>query len=269
MTKPKIDLAKFDTRQDGGLTKEEGADRIIQLGKELDELEDLLFYAGQHSVLVVLQGRDTAGKDGSIRTILRFVNGQSCRVAPFKVPTELELNHDFLWRVHLQVPEKGAMAIFNRSHYEDVLVVRVHNLAPKEVWNKRYDQINTFEKLLADSNTIILKFLLCISKDEQEERLLAREQEVEKSWKLAVGDWKEREHWDDYTHAYQDVLDKCTTEYAPWHVVPADRKWYRDVFILTKLVEALRPYKAGWLDGLRVLGEERKKELREYRSQVK
>ncbi|MDQ2987226.1 MAG: polyphosphate kinase 2 family protein, partial [Armatimonadota bacterium] len=174
MTKPKIDLAKFDTRQDGGLTKVEGANRIMELGKELDELEDLLFYAGQHSVLVVLQGRDTAGKDGSIRTILRFVNGQSCRVSPFKVPTELELSHDFLWRVHQQVPEKGSMAIFNRSHYEDVLVVRVHNLAPKEVWSKRYDQINSFEKLLADSNTIILKFLLCISKDEQEQRLLAR-----------------------------------------------------------------------------------------------
>jgi len=261
----RIDLAKFQTRQDGGMTKEEAHAKVEALGKELDQLEDLLFYAGRHSLLVVLQGRDTSGKDGSIRTILRFVNGQSCRVASFKVPTEEELAHDYLWRIHAQTPRRGSMTIFNRSHYEDVLVVRVHNLASKEVWSKRYDDINNFEKLLTDNNTIILKFMLCISLEEQEARLLAREQEVAKSWKLSIGDWKEREYWGAYTEAYQDVLDKCTKDHAPWHVVPADRKWYRDYVILRTIVEALRGYKKGWLDHLQAVGEERKAELAAYR----
>ncbi|MBA3726260.1 MAG: polyphosphate kinase 2 family protein [Armatimonadetes bacterium] len=261
----RIDLASFQTRQDGGMTKEEAHAKVEEMGKELDELEDLLFYADRHSLLVVLQGRDTSGKDGTIRTILKFVNGQSCRVASFKVPTEEELAHDYLWRVHAQTPRKGSMTIFNRSHYEDVLIVRVHNLAPEEVWSKRYEDINGFEKLLAANDTIILKFMLCISKEEQEERLLAREQEVEKSWKLSVGDWKEREYWGAYTVAYQDVLDKCSKDHAPWHVVPADRKWYRDYVILKTIVEALRTHRKGWLDHLQAVGDERKAELGEYR----
>jgi PPK2 family polyphosphate:nucleotide phosphotransferase len=261
----KIDLTTFETRHDGGMTKEEGEALIKEYGKRLDELEDLLYYAGMHSLLVVFQGRDTAGKDGSIRTLLKYVNAQSCYVWPFKVPTEEELAHDFLWRVHKRTPGKGEMAVFNRSHYEDVLVVRVHNLAPKEVWETRYERINEFEKLVADNNTVILKFMLWISKEEQEERLRAREQEVEKSWKLSVGDWKEREFWDDYTAAYQDVLDKCHFPHAPWHVVPADRKWYRDVVILKTIVEALEPYREGWLAELKSIGDEKKAELEEYR----
>ncbi|MGI8924809.1 MAG: PPK2 family polyphosphate kinase [Fimbriimonadales bacterium] len=265
----RIDLASFQTSQDGGMIKEDAHAKVEEMGKELDELEDLLFYAAQHSLLVVLQGRDTSGKDGTIRTILQFVNGQSCRVASFKVPTEEELAHDFLWRVHSQAPRKGSMTIFNRSHYEDVLVVRVHELAPKELWSKRYEDINNFEKLLADNDTIILKFMLCISKEEQGERLLAREQEVEKSWKLSVGDWKEREYWGAYTEAYQDVLDRCSNEHAPWHVVPADRKWYRDYMILKTIVEALRSHKKGWLDHLQAVGDERRAELGEYRKHLK
>lgn len=247
------------------MSKPEGEALIETYGKRLDELEDLLYYAGQTSVLVVFQGRDTAGKDGAIRTMLRYVNGQSCHVSPFKVPTEDEIAHDFLWRIHKKAPGKGEMAIFNRSHYEDVLVVRVRGLAPESVWRARYDQINEFEKLLAANGTIILKFMLWISKEEQEKRLLAREQEVEKSWKLSAGDWKEREFWDDYTAAYQEVLDKCSPPHAPWHVVPADRKWYRDCFILKTLVETLEPFRAGWMENLAAIGKERKQELDEFR----
>ena len=261
-----IDLATFDTKQDGGMSKDEGEALIEEYGSRLDELEDLLYYASEHSLLVVLQGRDAAGKDGTIRTILRYVNAQSSYVAPFKVPTEQELAHDFLWRVHKRTPGNGEMAIFNRSHYEDVLVVRVHSLAPEDVWRERYDRINEFEKLLAQNNTIILKFMLWISSEEQEERLLAREQEVEKSWKLSAGDWKERELWDDYTTAYQEALDRCSFEHAPWHVIPADRKWYRDYLVLKTVVEALEPSMASWLTSLAELGEERKRELEEYRA---
>jgi PPK2 family polyphosphate:nucleotide phosphotransferase len=260
-----VDLNEVSTSHTSGLTKEEGRERLAVLGARMAELQELLFAAGRNSLLIVLQGRDTSGKDGAIKRILEFVNVQTTRVVGFKQPTEVELAHDFLWRVHGQVPALGGVTIFNRSHYEDVLVVRVHDLVPKEVWQGRYDQINAFEALLTNSNTILLKFLLHISKEEQEARLLAREEDPVKAWKLSVGDWKEREHWDAYTQAYNDVLERCSTPYAPWRVVPADQKWFRDLAIAEAVVEALEPYEAGWRAELERIGREAKAEIEAYR----
>lgn len=261
-----VDLRKIDPEQDGGLSKEEGAERLAELGKRLADLHELLFAAGTHALLIVFQGRDTAGKDGAINRLLEFINVQSCRVSPFKVPTEIELAHDFLWRVHAETPGRGSVAIFNRSHYEDVLVVRVQELAPEKVWKGRYEHINAFEKLLADANTIIVKFCLHISPEEQRERLLAREQELEKAWKLSAGDWKEREHWEAYTDAYNDALNKCSPDHAPWVVVPANKKWYRDLVVAETLIERLAPLEETWRAKLAKIGEEAKAELAEYRA---
>lgn len=261
----KFRLADVSTKPPKGIEKDEAEDLTKRLGAELDELEDLLFYASDKAVLLVLQGMDTSGKDGTIRFLLKHMNGQSVNVASFKVPTPEELAHDFLWRVHQETPGRGQFTIFNRSHYEDVLVVRVHQLVEEAVWSKRYDHINSFEAILADSNTLVVKVLLHISKDEQEERLLAREHEVEKAWKLSVGDWKERQHWDEYEGAYQDAIANCSRSHAPWYVVPADSKWFRDLAVAEILVETLRPFKESWLQKLGKLGEERKAELDEYR----
>ncbi len=217
------------------------------------------------SVLIVLQGRDTSGKDGTIRHVTGPLNSQSCTVASFKVPTENELAHDFLWRVHVHTPPTGHIKIFNRSHYEDVLVARVHELAPREVWSARYEHINAFERLLADSSTIILKFYLHISKDEQEKRLLKRETDPVKAWKLSASDWKEREYWDDYTRAYEDALDRCATKHAPWFIVPADKKWFRNLAVAEILRDALMPYRESWLEKLQEVGRERKQEIEAYR----
>jgi PPK2 family polyphosphate:nucleotide phosphotransferase len=259
-------LDEVDPGMDGSLEKEAGQTRFAELGAELCELQELLYAAGDQSVLIVLQGRDTSGKDGAIRKVFDYVNPQGCRVESFKVPTAEELAHDVLWRCHRVTPARGMIAVFNRSHYEDVLVVRVHHLVPEEQWRRRYEHINNFEQLLADSNTIILKFYLHISKKEQEERLLAREQEVAKAWKLAVGDWKEREHWDDYTEAYDEALRHCSPEHAPWYVVPADRKWYRDLAIADTIVRTLRPFRARWLQVLEQMGDVAKGELQAFRA---
>jgi PPK2 family polyphosphate:nucleotide phosphotransferase len=261
-----VRLNEIDPDDTAGLSREKGEKRLAELGAELGELEDLLFYAGQHALLIVLQGRDTSGKDGAIREILSFSNAQSVRVEPFKVPDEDEAAHDFLWRVHARTPRRGSVTIFNRSHYEDVLVVRVHGLVPEEVWRRRYDHIRHFEDLLLDSSTILLKFCLHISKKEQERRLLDREKETEKAWKLSVGDWKERELWDDYTAAYEDALNRCGTERAPWYVVPADHKWFRNVAVLERIVTALRPYRDDWLDRLAKIGSQAEAELAVYRA---
>jgi PPK2 family polyphosphate:nucleotide phosphotransferase len=265
----KVSLAKIAPNDDFGLEKDQADDLLKELGTEFEDLTGLLFAAGSNGLLIVMQGRDTAGKDGSIKRILEHTNVQSTLVQPFKVPTSVELAHDFLWRVHPHAPAKGGISIFNRSHYEDVLVVRVHNLAPREVWEKRYAHINALEDLLADSGTIIVKFMLHISLEEQEERLLAREQDVEKSWKLSVGDWKERAFWDDYTKAYEDALERCSTERAPWYIVPANKKWARDVALLETLVATLRPYREKWLAKLAKVGDEAKIELAEFRAAAK
>ena len=259
-------FGEIDPGMDSGLEKEAARARFAELGTELRELQTLLYAAGDHSLLIVLQGRDTSGKGGAIRKVFDYVNPQGCRTESFKVPTAQELAHDFLWRCHKVTPERGMISVFDRSHYEDVLVVRVHGLVPEEQWRRRYEHINNWERLLADSNTIIVKFCLHISKEEQEERLLAREQEVEKAWKLAVGDWKERERWDDYTAAYDEALHRCSTPYAPWYVVPADRKWYRDLAIADTIVQTLRPFRAPWLKVLEEMGETAKSEIRDYRA---
>ena len=263
----RIKLEEFDPREKAGLDRQKAEKETARYIDELIELQELLYAAGSQSLLVVLQGRDTSGKDGTIRHVTGPLNSQSCTVASFKVPTPEELAHDFLWRIHAQTPSRGYIRVFNRSHYESVLVERVHELVPKEVWQRRYAHINAFEKLLADASTIVVKFYLHISKEEQEERLLEREKDPTKAWKLSEGDWKERELWDDYTSAYEDALNKCSTRYAPWFIVPADRKWFRNLAVAQALREALVPFKNNWLAKLEEMGRERKKAIEEYRKQ--
>ncbi|MCI0336910.1 MAG: polyphosphate kinase 2 family protein [Acidobacteria bacterium] len=264
-----INLNDIDPEDDQGLDREEGEERLRALSEELTQLQELLYAASDHSVLVVLQGRDTSGKDGTIRAVMGPLNALGCSVASFKVPTAKELAHDFLWRIHQHTPGLGEIIIFNRSHYEDVLVVRVHKLVPEKVWRARYDHINHFEKLLTDHKTIILKFYLHISKKEQEERLLEREQEPEKYWKLSVTDWNEREYWNDYTRAYEDAINRCSTPHAPWFIVPANKKWFRNLAVAETIVNALRPYKNEWRKKLEVTGKEEKARIEEYRRQLK
>jgi PPK2 family polyphosphate:nucleotide phosphotransferase len=217
-----------------------------KLSEELGQLQQLLAAAQHHSLLIVLQGMDTSGKDGTIRHVMAQVNPLGCEVRSFKGPTTREQAHDFLWRVHRVVPGRGMISIFNRSHYEDVLVVRVHDLVPEKVWRRRYAAINNFESLLSQNDVIILKFYLHISNDEQERRLLARQEDRTKAWKLSSADWAERRYWNDYQAAYEEALAKCSTDEAPWYIVPANRKWYRNLLIARTLVSALRPYKKEW-----------------------
>jgi len=261
----KVKLEDIDPAKHSGLTEEEAREKTAKLGEKLDDLQELLYAAGMHSMLIVLQGRDTAGKDGTIRKLSHYLNVQACHVKGFKVPTPEEISHDFLWRVHSHVPGKGLISIFNRSHYEDVLAVRVHDIVPEEVWKKRYGQINEFEQLLSESGTLIVKICLHISKKEQEKRLLAREADATKSWKLSVGDWKEREYWDDYTKAYNEALTKCNDDCAPWYVVPADHKWFRDLAITELLVDTLEPHRKKWMKVLTERGKIATSALAEFR----
>ena len=210
------------------------------LNAELSELQERLWAENRRSLLVVLQAIDAGGKDGAIRKVFGGVNPQGCRVTSFKAPSEEELAHDFLWRIHSKTPRKGEIGIFNRSHYEDVLVVRVHGLVPKKVWSKRYGVINDFESGLAAAGTTIVKFFLHISKEEQAERFRKRLENPEKHWKFRRADLEEREHWDAYQEAFEDALSKTSTASAPWYVIPADHKWYRDWALLTVLVDTLR-----------------------------
>lgn len=257
----KLDLAKIATRYQGDLKRQDAEEQLDALTSELSDLQEMLYAADTHSLLVVLQGMDTAGKDGTIRNVFSKIEVLGARMADFKTPSTRELAHDFLWRVHQQAPKRGEIVVFNRSHYEDVLIVRVKELVPEQVWRKRYRQINDFERLLAENNTIILKFFLHISKDEQKERLLEREQDVRKAWKLAPGDWAERHFWDDYQEAYADALRECATDYAPWYIVPADRKWYRNLVVANTIVQTLRGYADGWQAVLERMNKERLAEL--------
>ncbi len=222
---------------DGG--KKEGRKALQKLNAQLELLQERLYAEAKHPVLMVLQATDTGGKDGTIRHVFEGVNPQGVHVASFKVPSKLELAHDYLWRIHRQTPAKGHITIFNRSHYEDVLVVRVHNLVPKHVWSKRFEHINAFEKMLADEGTTIIKFFLHIDLDEQKERLQARLDEPDKNWKFNPGDLSERKLWGEYTRAYEDVLSKTSTEWAPWYIIPANRKWYRNYVVASILVKTL------------------------------
>ncbi len=241
----KIKLSKYDPGDTGDFKggKKEGLAKLEKLNGKLENLQELLFAEHKHKVLVVLQAMDTGGKDGVIRRVFDGVNPAGVRVASFKTPTPEELEHDFLWRIRKQLPDNGEMVIFNRSHYEDVLVVRVHNLVPPEVWSKRFDQINEFERTLAENGTTILKFYLHIDLAEQKERLQARLDDPSKRWKFRLGDLEERKLWPDYMQAYEDVLSKTSTEYAPWYIVPANRKWFRDLVISSVLVDSLERLK--------------------------
>ena len=259
-------IDKIEPNDSRGLEKEDAESKLEPICEELSELADLLFYAGKHPLLIVLQGMDTSGKDGTIRFLLQHMNAQSIDIVSFKVPTPDELAHDFLWRCHQNTPGRGEITIFNRSHYEDVLVVRVHDLVPEAKWRSRYGKIVNFEDQLSDNETIIVKIFLHISKDEQEQRLIEREQETEKSWKLSVGDWKERQNWDAYQSAYEDAINETATKESAWHVIPADKKWFRNLAVAEAIVEALRPYKSGWMDSLKAVGEKAKVELDAYRA---
>ncbi|MEZ4300746.1 MAG: polyphosphate kinase 2 family protein [Polyangiaceae bacterium] len=263
----KVDLSKIDTDPPSNITKEDAQKKLAELSDELFELQDLLWGAKTHSMLIVLQGRDAAGKDGSIKHVAGAFNPRGINVVSFGVPTPEEREHDFLWRIHKHAPRKGEISIFNRSHYEDVLVVRVHDLVPKSLWKERFAHINDFEELLTEHNTIVLKFFLHISKKEQEKRLIEREKDPKTAWKLNVNDWKERELWGDFTKAYEDVLERCSTKSAPWHVVPADSKWYRNLVVAEAVRDALKPHKKDWQDKLAKDGRTREADLATYRAQ--
>lgn len=237
-----VDLSAMDPRDSAAFDgdKDAGKDRLKDLTSELEELQELLYAEGKRKVLIVLQATDTGGKDGTIRHVFDGVNPQGVKVASFKKPTPRELAHDYLWRVHRHTPGTGEITIFNRSHYEDVLVVRVHSLVPEEVWSRRYDHINEFERMLADEGTTILKFFLHVSKAEQAERLRARLETPHKQWKFSKGDLSERARWDDYQAAFTAMLERTSTPWAPWYVVPADRKWYRNLVVSTVVTRTLR-----------------------------
>jgi len=214
-------------------------DKIEKQLTKLGELQNVFFADARHSMLIILQGRDASGKDGVLRTVIGACNPSGVRINSFKAPTPIELAHDYLWRVHQVMPEKGHMGIFNRSHYEDVLVVRVHELVPKNVWFQRYEQINNFEKMLTENGTVILKFFLHVSHEEQKERLRERVEDKTKNWKFNAGDLDERKLWDEFTDAYRDALTKCSTEWAPWYVVPADSNKARNYLIAKRIVRTL------------------------------
>jgi PPK2 family polyphosphate:nucleotide phosphotransferase len=244
-------LSDRDTRDtsyfDDG--KKQGKDHLRDLAVRLEGLQELLYAEGRRRVLVVLQAMDTGGKDGTIRHVFEGVNPQGVDVASFKKPGEHELARDYLWRVHQRVPVNGEIMIFNRSHYEDVLVVRVHSLVPEERWLRRFDHINAFERMLADEGTAILKFFLHISKEEQAERLRSRLDEPEKHWKFSRADLEERARWDEYVAAYEDAISRTSTDWAPWYVVPADRKWYRNLVVAGVLVNTLEGFDMKYPEG--------------------
>ncbi|MBX2998915.1 MAG: polyphosphate kinase 2 family protein [Caldilineaceae bacterium] len=252
-----IKLAEWDPSDtDAAEDKSEGKDRFAQLNQRLETLQETLYAQAKHKVLIILQAMDTGGKDGAIRHVFNGVNPQGVKVISFKTPTPIELAHDYLWRVHQHTPANGEIVIFNRSHYEDVLIVRVHDLVPRSVWERRYDHINAFEKMLVEEGTTILKFFLHISPKEQKKRLQARLDDPSKHWKFNVADLGERKRWPDYIAAYEAVLSRTSTEWAPWTIVPADKKWYRNLVVSTVIVEALEgldlqyPEPAQDLDGI-------------------
>lgn len=233
----RVDADETSAFKDG---KEAGLARLAELRLELDGLQEKLYAEHKHRVLVVFQAMDTGGKDGTIRAVFEGVNPQGVRIASFKAPTPIELDHDYLWRVHSQTPGKGEIVVFNRSHYEDVLVVRVHKLVPEEVWRQRYDQIKAFEHTLAEEGTTIIKFYLHITLNEQRKRLIDRIEDPRKHWKFNPADLEERKLWDEYMKAYEDVLEKTSIEEAPWILVPANHNWYRNLVVAETIVAALK-----------------------------
>jgi PPK2 family polyphosphate:nucleotide phosphotransferase len=239
----RVDLKKIDARDSGDWDKEAARTHQEKLVARLVELQPALYAENRRSLLIVFQAMDTGGKDGATKNLLRGVNPAGVTVTSFKAPSSTELAHDFLWRIHAAVPARGQIGVWNRSHYEDVLVVRVHKLIDKETCKARFEQINAFEKMLTQNGTTILKFFLHISEDEQKERLQARLDAPDKNWKFNSGDLKERALWNDYQDAYQDALRATSTAAAPWHIVPADKKWARDIAVAEKVVETLEQMK--------------------------
>ena len=237
--KKRVDLSDFDPGDVHDWDKDDAEATIKEQLERLGDLQDRLWAEAKHAVLVVLQGIDASGKDGAIRQVMTAFNPQGCYVASFKIPTAEEAAHDFLWRVHKRVPGKGEIGVFNRSHYEEVLVVRVHDLLPKAVWSGRYELIREFEELLTGTGTTIVKFFLHISKEEQRERLQERYDNPRKRWKFSLGDLEERKLWDRYTEAYEDALAKTSTADSPWYVIPANRNWFRDLAIASILADTI------------------------------
>jgi PPK2 family polyphosphate:nucleotide phosphotransferase len=244
----RVSLKDYDPGECFGLTKEavQATGRLQAAHEALAQLQARLYAESKQALLIVLQAMDAGGKDGTIRNVMRGVNPQGCSVVSFKAPTAEELAHDFLWRIHSRAPAKGLITVFNRSHYEDVLIVRVRKLVPKSVWQARYEQISAFECLLAQSGVRLLKLYLHISKEEQRERLEARLRDPRKRWKFNPADLEERASWDAYMSAYEEALTRCSSECAPWHVIPADRKWCRDVIVAELVVETLRDMNPKW-----------------------
>ena len=251
----RVSLAAWDPDDrsgfDGG--KKKGEHELADQRERLDELQALVYAEHRHRVLVVLQAMDAGGKDGTIRSVFEGVNPQGVAVTSFKVPTPLELDHDFLWRIHRHTPAKGEVAIFNRSHYEDVLVTRVHGLVDRDTCVRRFAHINDFERMLSEEGTTILKFFLHVDPDEQKERLQERLDDPRKRWKFRRADVEERARWDAYMSAYDDALSATSTAWAPWHIVPANHNWYRNLYVVSTLVEALEslemrypPPEEGW-----------------------
>ena len=241
----RVKLDEWDPDDHGGFEggKKKAEAELPKLTARLADLQELLYAEHKHKILIVLQAMDTAGKDGIIRHVYRDVNPQGVRVANFKAPTPLELDHDFLWRVHGHAPGRGEMVIFNRSHYEDVLIVRVHELVPEKVWRRRYQEINNFEELLANEGTTIIKFFLNIDPDEQKKRLQARLDDPKKQWKFNVGDLAERKLWPEYMKAYEDAIGETSTAWAPWYIVPANSKWFRDLVVVRVMLKTLEGLK--------------------------
>jgi PPK2 family polyphosphate:nucleotide phosphotransferase len=265
----KVRLDALSAEPPKGMTREKAQQRLEALGREMFDLQEAMWGAKVNSLMVVLQGRDSAGKDGAIKHVAGFLNPRGVNVVSFGAPTLEERQHDFLWRVHRHAPRLGETAIFNRSHYEDVLVVRVRGLAPKSVWRERFGHIADFEELLAEHGAIVLKFFLHITKKEQKERLLEREKSAETAWKLNPNDWVERDYWDDYTEAYEDAISRTAAPHAPWIVVPANAKWYRNLVVAEAVVAALRGQRKSWKKTLDRMGREGRAGLAAYRAQRK
>ena len=235
----KLRIKDYDPGYTAGFKQKDASKLLEENIDKLKKLQYLLYAENKHAILVILQAMDAGGKDGTIRHVMGPLNPQGVKVTSFKTPTEEELNHDFLWRIHQNTPKKGEIRIFNRSHYEDVLIVRIHNLVPKKVWSKRYNHINSFEKILADSGTTILKFFLNVSEKEQLKRLNERLENPAKNWKANPKDFEERSSWPDYRDAYETALRRCSTSYAPWFIIPSDKKWFRNLTVSTILVNTL------------------------------
>ncbi|NLV74865.1 MAG: polyphosphate kinase 2 family protein [Chloroflexi bacterium] len=242
----KMSLADYDANDNGKLEKDETNEKLLKLKQELNLLQTQLYADRCYALLIILQGMDTSGKDGVCKQVVSAFNPQGVQITSFKVPTAIEMAHDFTWRVHRVVPPHGMVGIFNRSHYEDVLVQRVENIVPKEVWSKRYRTINDFEKMLTDNRVILCKFYLHIDQEEQRLRLQDRLEDPTEHWKFNISDLKARAKWDEYRKAYEAALMRCSTDEAPWYVIPANRKWFRNYLIASILKERLQALDLRW-----------------------